>query len=144
MSTSRKRRLEDGALTNLEGTLVSYEGMFNDGSNMTTRYSALKTAATSEAANLGDKYCEEFDEPYAVRQLLKRFTANDFPSVQWDSAFLVDSVSRNNVVTIRYGILLEGDKHEFHGLYHALPNGIDDDRSEYVRIGQTAMELNRC
>ena len=60
-----------------------------------------------------------------------------FPSVQWESVFKIDSSSRDNTVTVIYGILIEGEKHEFGGLYYGLPYGTNDDRSEYVLVGQT-------
>ena len=47
MSTNLQRRFEDGALINLEGTWVSYEGMFDDVLSIADRYSSLKTAATN-------------------------------------------------------------------------------------------------
>ena len=118
--------------------LVSFAGLFNGSPNIDEHYSNLMANVADEVENLHDRICEEQEEEYTVRRLMKVHVKREQPALNWRELSEIASESIDNTVSVGYSLPISSDKHEATGLYYGLPDGLEDERSEFVQFGVTA------
>lgn len=119
----------------MSSTWISYGGLFEGHTRIDEHYSNLKANVANEIENIHDRICEEQEEEYTVRQLMKLHVKREQPSLNWSDMSEIASESVDNAVLVGYSVPISSDKHEAIGLYYSLPDGLNDERSEFVYLG---------
>ena len=118
-------------------TWVSYGGFFNEQHPLNEAYRKHQSAVLEEIADLHDRTCEQQEEQFTIRQLIKKHVQFVQPILLWREVEEPGFQTVDDVVAVGYGIPVEADRHDVVGLYFGLPVGIADERSEFVRFGET-------
>ncbi len=117
-------------------TRTSYSSLFNEEYPIVERYQLHESTVLAEIANLSDRTCEQQEEQYTIRRLINQHVQFIQPNLRWNKMTEQESQTVNHVVTIGYGIPITVEQYGVFGLYFGLPEGVDDDRSEFVHFGE--------
>lgn len=116
---------------------MSFPGLFNEQHTINEAYGIHESTVLEEIADLHDRTLEQQEEQFTIRQLIKKHVQFVQPSLLWEEIEQPGTETVDDVVRVVYGIPIDADRHNVAGLYFGLPEGINDERSEFVRFGET-------